>query len=122
MHEISVLKQAVDLAEQTAMDNGVTRIAYITLEVGELTGYLPVFFHKYFPVVTENKPIFEGTELHIISDAGEALCKDCEAMYNVMRCEGVCPICGSRRKEILGGQDFLLKEIGIAEENDVFSQ
>ena len=114
MHEISVLKKAVDLAEQTAIDNGVSRIAYITLEVGELTGYLPVFFYKYFPVVTENKPIFEGTELKIILDAGEALCKDCEAMYNVMRNQGICPNCGSRRKDILGGQDFLLKEIGAA--------
>ena len=33
MHEISVLKRAVDLAEQTAIDNNIDRIAYITLEV-----------------------------------------------------------------------------------------
>jgi len=112
MHEISVLKRAVDLAEQTAADNGISRIAYITLEVGELTGYVPVFFHKYFPIVIEGKPVFEGTELKIITAAGEALCEDCQAMYNVMKAEGVCPVCGSRRKKILGGQQFLLKEIG----------
>lgn len=112
MHEISVLKKAVDLAEQTALDNGIEKIAYVTLEVGELTGYLPVFFHKYFPVVIENRPILQDAELKIISVAGEALCEDCQAMYNVMKNEGRCPTCGSRRKKILGGQQFTLKEIG----------
>ncbi len=112
MHEISVLQKAVDLAEQTAIDNHIERIAFLTLEVGELSGYLPVFFYKYFPIVTENRPVFEGTELKIITAAGEALCEECHAMYNVMKNEGKCPKCGSRRKRILGGQQFLLKEIG----------
>ena len=57
MHEISVLTKAVDLAESVAKDNGIDRIRYITLEVGELTGYVPVFFEKYFPIVTENRPV-----------------------------------------------------------------
>lgn len=112
MHEISVLKKAVDMAEETAKENGIERIVYITLEVGELTGYLPVFFYKYYPIVIENRPILEGSELKIITVTGEALCEDCQAMYNVMKAEGVCPSCGSRRKKILGGQQFSLKEIG----------
>ena len=29
--------------DETAIDNNIDRIAYITLEVGELSGYLPVF-------------------------------------------------------------------------------
>lgn len=115
MHEISVLKRAVDLAEQTAIDNNIDRIAYITLEVGELSGYLPVFFEKYFDVVIEDRPIFEGAELKMIRPRGEGLCLDCHAMYNVMQNEGMCPKCGSRNKKILGGQQFLLKEIGFVQ-------
>ena len=115
MHEISVLKRAVDLAEQTAIDNNIDRIAYITLEVGELSGYLPVFFEKYFDVVIEDRPIFEGAELKMIRPRGEGLCLDCHAMYNVMQNEGMCPKCGSRNKKILGGQQFLLKEICFVE-------
>ena len=30
-----------------------------------------------------------------------------------MEQKGVCPKCGSRRKTILGGQEFKVKEIGI---------
>lgn len=117
MHEISVLKKAVDLAEQTARDNGISKISYLTLEVGELSGYLPVFFEKYFDIVTEGRPVFEGAELRMITPRGEGLCLDCDAMYHVLSNEGVCPKCGSRRKTILGGQQFLLKEIGFLDES-----
>ncbi len=112
MHEISVLYKAVELAEQTARDNGIEQIAYLTLEVGELSGYLPVFFEKYFPVVTENRDMFRDCELKMIIARGEGLCRECGAIYNIMQEKGVCPKCGSRYKKILGGQQFLLKEIG----------
>lgn len=115
MHEISVLHQAVELAEKTAEENGIARLSYITLEVGELSGYLPVFFEKYYPVVIEGRPVFQGCKLRIITPRGEALCKDCSAIYNVMACEGKCPKCGSRYKTILGGTQFELKEIGYEE-------
>lgn len=112
MHEIGVLTKAVDLAETAAKDNGLDHISYITLEVGELTGYVPEFFEKYFPVVTENRPVFYETELRIRTVRGQALCQDCQSLYNVMRNEGRCPRCGSREKKILGGRQFLVKEIG----------
>ena len=115
MHEISVLKKAVDMAEKIAIENDAHKISYLTIEVGELTGYLPVFFHKYFPIVTEGNPIFDGSELKIITAAGEALCKECSSIYNVMREEGKCPTCGSRNKTILGGTEFRLLEIGVGE-------
>ena len=115
MHEISVLSRAVELAEETAEENGISRLSYITLEVGELSGYLPVFFEKYFPVVIEGREVFEGCQLRMTRPRGEALCTDCHAMYNVMECEGKCPRCGSRYKTILGGTQFELKEIGYEE-------
>ncbi len=112
MHEIGVLTKAVDLVETAAKDNGLDHISYITLEVGELTGYIPEFFEKYFSVVTEDRPVFADTELRIRTVRGQALCQDCQSLYNVMRNKGRCPKCGSREKKILGGQQFLVKEIG----------
>ena len=112
MHEIGVLTRAVDLVESVAKDRGLDRVASITLEVGELTGYVPLFFEKYFPVVTEGRPLFRDTELRIQTVRGQALCAECDTLYNVMKQEGRCPKCGSREKKILGGQQFLVKEIG----------
>lgn len=113
MHEIGVLTKAVDMAESIAEENNIEHISFLRLEVGELSGYLPVFFERYFPVVTEDRPVFEGAELKMDIVKGEALCNKCQSLYNVMKNEGKCPCCGSREKEILGGQDFTVKEIGL---------
>ena len=48
MHEISVLTKAVELVENVARDNGLDHVGYITLEVGELTGYVPLFLRNTF--------------------------------------------------------------------------
>lgn len=113
MHEIAVLDQAVKVVEGIAAEKSISNIRYMTLSVGELTGYLPVFFQKYYPVVTEGKPVFSGSELRIETVKGEALCNQCHALYNVLQNEGCCPKCGSRSKTVLGGQEFLVKDIGV---------
>ncbi|MDD6807711.1 MAG: hydrogenase maturation nickel metallochaperone HypA [Oscillospiraceae bacterium] len=111
MHEIGVLNEAVKTIEKVASDNNISNIKQVTLEVGELSGYLPVFFEKYFDVLTENKPLFKDCELKIIVETGEGLCSDCHALYNVLKHEGICPKCKSRNKTILSGQQFLVKNI-----------
>ncbi len=113
MHEISVLSKAVDMVEQIATNQNARAIEYMRLEVGELTGYLPTFFEEYFPIVTEDRPLFSHCKLMLDKKVGEGLCMDCNALYNVMREEGVCPKCGSRNKTILSGQEFKLIDIGV---------
>ncbi len=111
MHEIGVLYEAVKAVENVAVQNNISKVKQITLEVGELTGYLPVFFEKYFSVVTDGKEMFKDCELEIIIENGEGLCTDCHALYNVMKHEGKCPKCESRNKTILSGQQFRVKDI-----------
>jgi len=115
MHEIGVLTKALRIVEDVAKKNNISKVGYITFEIGELTGYVPVFFEKYFPMATEDNPLFEKTELRIEVIRGEALCESCESLYNVMKNEGKCPKCGCRSKKILGGQEFRIKEIGVEE-------
>jgi hydrogenase nickel incorporation protein HypA/HybF len=111
MHEIGVLYEAIKVAEKTAEENSLSEIKCLTLSVGELTGYLPVFFEKYFPIIIEDRPLFQDAELKLEIVPGEALCSQCQSIYNVMKCKGVCPKCGSRNKTVLGGQEFLIKNI-----------
>lgn len=112
MHEIGVLEEAVKTVERIAKENQIDKIRFITLEIGELTGYMPVFFEKYFPVVVENRPVLKNAELRMQIVKGEAICDECQSLYNVMKNEGCCPKCKSRSKKILGGQEFLIKDIG----------
>lgn len=111
MHEISVLENVLKTCRKVANENDVHHIRRITLSVGELTGYIPYFFTEYFPIITKGESLFEGTELKIKEIRGEALCKECNCMYNVMKAEGKCPRCKSREKTIIGGQEFILEEL-----------
>ena len=111
MHEIGVLKKAVDLCNQIALDNHIDEIQSITLEVGELSGYLPVFFEKYYPIVIEDYPIMKNSHIKCIVIKGQAVCDDCQTFYNVMKQEGKCPKCHSRNKTVISGQEFKVKNI-----------
>lgn len=111
MHEISVLDQVIKTCRNIALENDVKHIQAITLSIGELTGYIPYFFTEYFPVFTKDENLFKDTVLNIREIKGEALCNECQCMYNVIKSEGQCPRCSSRSKTILGGQEFKIEEI-----------
>lgn len=115
MHEIGVLYETIKTVEKVAEENQIEAIAAVTLDVGELTGYLPVFFEQYYPIITEGKKLFQNSKLIVNTVKGEALCEKCGTLYNVMRQEGRCPVCHSREKKIIGGEDFLIRNIMVAE-------
>lgn len=115
MHEISVLHEAVETIDKIAGENQIERIASVTFELGELSGMLPVFFEKYYPIVIEGRPRFKDSKLIMEVIPGQALCKGCQSLFNVMKNEGVCPVCKSRDKTILGGTEFTIREIAVFE-------
>lgn len=111
MHEIGVLYKMLEQVETVAKEHNVKKVKSIEIELGELSGMLPVFFEQYYEAATENKELFKDSELIIKSIPGEGLCLECQTLYNVMRFEGQCPKCKSRNKKVLGGKDFIVKNI-----------
>lgn len=116
MHEIGVLCQVVKEVERVARENDITHVDGVVLQIGELTGMLPHFFEEYYDMVTEDHPVVAGSHLGIEIIPGKGRCCDCGAVYNIAANEGACPHCGSRSKEILGGTQFMIKEIIVQEE------
>lgn len=113
MHEIGVLYKMVQQAEKAARAEGCTKIRTIHAEVGELSGILPVFLDRYFPVVIDNREMFQNCRLQYTIIPAKGLCRDCQTMYDIARQKGACPRCGSRNKKILGGTGFCLKSIEL---------
>ncbi|MBQ6899608.1 MAG: hydrogenase maturation nickel metallochaperone HypA [Firmicutes bacterium] len=73
MHELGVLLQAVKTASSAAQKNNITRVKHMTLEVGEDSTFVPVFFEKLWPVAIENFPVMHGAKLKIETAPGEKL-------------------------------------------------
>lgn len=111
MHEIGVLDKAIKQIRNVASENGIASIKGVTFQVGEASGYLTRFFEEYFPIMTEGDPLFADCKLNILVTKAEAICLDCHSLYNVMAQKGKCPKCGSREKQMIGGQEFLVKDL-----------
>ena len=110
MHEVTMLYQLAENTEKTAEENNISSVRTINLEVGELSGVLPDIFTEYFDYVvhSDSYPRLSKSVLNIHMVAGEGLCNDCQSLYNVMLNDGVCPVCKSRSKQVLGGTDVKL--------------
>ena len=73
MHELGVLRNAVNTVSEVAKQNKIKRIKFITLEVGDCSTFVPAFFEKLYPVAIDNMPRFEGSELRMVSVPGKSL-------------------------------------------------
>ena len=115
MHELSVLTEVVRVVDELADKQNIDKVQSIVLQIGELSGVVPMFLTEYFPVITDEKPRYAGTELKVETLPGIAKCKDCGTNFNVIKYEGYCPKCKSFDKELLCGDEFLIKEITVPE-------
>lgn len=112
MHELGIVQHFVDLAERYVKEAGENEAAFVTLQVGELTGVVPRYVQMYYPIVVQGT-LLAGSELRVELVEAEALCKDCGEIYHYPPQGSCCPKCGSINREIITGQTLLLKEIGF---------
>lgn len=73
MHELGVLRNAVNTVAKVAKQNKIKCIKFITLEMGEASSFVPVFFEKLFPAAIDGMPLFKGTELRLVKVPGNKL-------------------------------------------------
>ena len=73
MHELSVLSQAVKTVSGIAKQHNIQSIKFVTLEVGSESTYVPLFFHKLYPIAIEHFPVLHGSELKTVTVAGKGL-------------------------------------------------
>lgn len=113
MHELNVMLQVLGEVTNIAQENHLNHVTGIVLEIGELSSVLPHFLEEYFPLMIEDRPLFDDCKLIIERVEGIGECLQCGCRYNVVKANGRCPECGYEYKKILQGRDFVIKEIQI---------
>ena len=73
MHELGVLHQVVKTASRIAEENQIRRIRHITLEVGDVSGFVPQYLTKLFPVAADGSPVLKRAKLCIENVQGRGL-------------------------------------------------
>ena len=73
MHELGVLHQITKTVSRIASENHIRRIRHIALEVGELSGFVPQYLRKLYPVAADAFPVLRKAELRISMVRGTGL-------------------------------------------------
>ena len=110
MHELGVVLEVVKAVEKVMQEQQLTTVASIVLQFGELSSMVPKYVQDCFPAAVDGTRL-EQTRLEIEILPANALCGKCQKVYPVVPQKGICPHCGSERRELLGGREFFIKEI-----------
>ena len=73
MHELGVLTQIVKKVNRIADDKLIRKVKYIALDVGEISGFVPQYLTKLFPIAVDAYPVLRKAELRIRMIQGKGL-------------------------------------------------
>lgn len=116
MHEIGVVRSMIHTVDEFCKENSVDKVKEIVLDIGELSLVIPKYVEDVYPAVVMDTK-YKDTQLVINVVPGMAECDDCDEIFNVIEHEGYCPNCGSFNKTVLSGEEFIIKEIHVDDNN-----
>jgi len=111
MHELGIVFHIVDSVEKIAVENQLTQVLSITLQVGELSSVVPEYLKECYPAAVDKSELLHDTELKIELVPANFVCHQCYEVFGVTKHKNVCPDCGSTDTEIISGREMLIKEI-----------
>lgn len=110
LHELGIMFNVIHSVENFARKNGVTKIDTLVLQIGELSPVVPRYIEACYPAAVDGT-LLQETRLKIEITPGNALCKKCNRVFNLLEHHMKCPLCGEKEWDILSGKEFLIKEI-----------
>lgn len=110
MHELGIMLEIIKTVESFARQNGVTKIDTLVLQIGELAPVVREFIRQCYPAAADGT-LLQDTKLKIETLPGNGICKQCQKVFNILKSGGKCPECGSNVWDLLGGKEFMIKEI-----------
>lgn len=110
MHELGVVIEVVKSIEKIAKEQQLTKIDTLVLQIGELSSMIPKYIEECYPAAVDGT-ILQDTKLEIEILPGNGLCRNCRKVFNLVKSNGVCPVCGEKNWEMLSGKEFMIKEI-----------
>lgn len=113
MHEMALAEGMLEIVEQTARNNGASRVASVALELGALSQVERDALRFCFDAVTRGG-VAAGARLDIVTTPGKAWCMPCSERVPLARLGDACPRCGGYQLTVVQGEEMRVKEIEIA--------
>ena len=111
MHELGIVEYVAEEVSEVAKDNGVTRIASVTLEIGEVSGIVPEYLVDCWNYWVRKSPILKGSVLKYEWTKAMTFCSSCKKEYETVKYGKICPHCHSEETYLLYGNKCEIKEV-----------
>lgn len=113
MHELGIAMHIMDTVEEIAVENQVSHISGITLEIGEVSGILFDYLTSVWKWASDKKELFKDSELRFEIIAAYTYCHRCRKTYSTISYGRICPHCGSPETELMSGNGLSIKEMEV---------
>ncbi|AWW25566.1 hydrogenase maturation nickel metallochaperone HypA [Acetobacterium sp. KB-1] len=110
MHELGIVYEVIKIVDAFAVENNLTRVDTIILEIGQLSQTIPHFVEACYPAAVSETP-YEDTKLEIIVLPATGECQSCHKIYNVVDHRKICPNCQGEDFSLISGREFSIKEV-----------
>ena len=122
MHELGVISNLVDASERLAVQNGIHKLAYIKVNVGEMSGVVSQYMKNLWKIGTKGT-FLEGAELIVNDIAAIVECEECGEQFSLMdradetNDKPCCPKCGSELFFLVNDdcKELVITELGAVD-------
>ena len=111
MHELGTINYVIDTVEKLAVENQLTKVGSVTLQVGEVSGIVPHFLTDYWEYAKKKTTYLQEAELKIETIHAVTYCQDCGSTYPTIQYAKICPNCKSENTFLVTGNEYVIKEI-----------
>lgn len=116
MHELGVVFHVIESVEKIAKANNVSRVSQVTLEIGEVSMIVKDQFIDCWNWAIKKSHVLSKCNLTILTVPAITYCEDCKQTYPTVQYGKICPHCKSNRTYLQQGNEIVIKEIGVLED------
>ena len=111
MHELGIVFHAIRTVERVGQENGLTRVASVTMELGQVSGAVARELVSCWDWAVQRSDLLRGAALRIETLEAVTYCGGCGRDYPTVPQGRICPYCGSEDTWLLRGDGISIKEI-----------
>ena len=111
MHELGIVFHIIKSVEEIGAQNELTKVASVTLEIGEVSGIVPEYLTDCWKWAVKKSELLDGSELRVEQIDAVTYCEACGRTYPTVQYAKICPHCGSDQTYLVAGSEVNIKEI-----------
>jgi hydrogenase nickel incorporation protein HypA/HybF len=115
MHEASLAGGVLQLVEDTAAQEGFSRLLSLRLEAGQLAG-VDVRALRFALESLAPGTLLQGAQIDIEEPDGQAWCLNCGQTVGIAQRGDACPACGSYQLQPTSGMELRVLDMQVSDD------